>query len=445
MKDKDFYKKIISIAVPVTLQSLITISVNLADTAMLGSFGEAQLSASSLANQFYSLFSILCMGVGGGAAVMTSQYWGRGDIPALKKTITIMFRIITVLSLLFMAVTLLFPGEIMSVYTPEADLIENGKRYFSFLAFTYPLFGLSMTATIVLRSFGAVKIPLFSSIFSFGVNIFFNWVFIFGHLGAPRMEIAGAALGTLISRIFEFAFIIGYLFFVDKKIRYRLKDLFLSCSAYWREYIRYSIPVVISDFLLALGNNMVAVIVGRLGSSFVSANAITTMTVQLTTVFGQGMAMASSILTGNTLGRGETEKAYRQGVTLVTLSAIMGVFASILLILINPFVISFYNITDETLAIAQQLMAAVAFNTIFHCMSSVLTKGVLRGGGDTRFLMLADILFLWAASIPLGMLTGWVLHLEPFLIYTALKIDAIIKSLWCLKRLKSRKWIRKIQ
>ena len=444
VRDKEFYKRIATIAIPVTLQSLVTIGINMADTIMLGSFGESQLSASALANQFLSLFHILCMGIGGGAAVMTAQYWGKGDIPSLKRVITLMHRIIFTVAIVFMIVTLLFPGQIMRIYTPDSELIENGKQYFSYMAFTYLFLGLSLTSTIALRSFGVVNIPLFSSILSLLINVFCNWVFIFGNLGAPPMEIAGAALATLIARIFEFVFICGYLFFYDERVQYRIKDIKMQCKSIINEYITYSVPVIISDMLLALGNNAVAIIMGRIGPNFVSANAIASVTVQFTTVANHGLANASGIITGNTLGKKETDKAYRQGVTFFALSAIIGCIASVIIMIINPYVIGFYNITSETIEIAKGLMMAVAVNVIFSSIASVMTKGVLRGGGDTRFLMVADILFLWIASVPLGILTGLVLRLPPFFIYSALRIDTVIKSLWCIKRLVSKKWIRTI-
>lgn len=442
VKDKEFYKKTAAIAIPVTLQNIINIGINMADTIMLGYFGESQLSASSLANQFLHLFHILCLGVGGGAAVMTAQYWGKGDLLSLKKVITLMYRITLIAGTLFMIVTLIFPGEIMSIYTHNQELIDKGKQYFSYMAFTYLFLGLSLTTTIVLRSFGVTSIPLFSTVFSLIVNVFFNWVFIFGNLGAPRMEIAGAALATLIARIVEFMFICGYLFFFDKRIRYHIKDITKECKSIINEYFTYSVPVIISDMLLAFGNNAVAVIMGRIGSNFVSANAIISVTVQFTTVANLGLANASSIITGNTLGKGEVDKAYRQGVTFFALSAILGCIASVIIIIITPYIIGLYNITDETVRIAKELMMAVAINVIFASIASVMTKGVLRGGGDTRFLMIADILFLWIASVPLGILTGLVFRLSPFVIYTCLRIDAVIKSLWCIKRLASRKWLR---
>jgi putative MATE family efflux protein len=445
LRDKSFYQNVARIAVPIAFQSLITIGVNMMDTIMLGALGEIQLSASSLANQFITVYYILCMGMGMGASVLTSRFWGMKAAHLLKKAITIMLWLCVSIGLLFTLATIITPGGIMRTYTTEADLIEAGIRYFYWSVPCYLLLGLSLTCTIVLRSVGEIKIPLFSSIGAFFINIFFNYMFIFGKFGAPRMEIAGAAVGTLISRAFEFLFICGYFFIVDQKIRYRVKDFFMDCRDLLGDYFKISIPVLVSDGLLAFGNNVVAMIMGRIGANFVSANAITTVTQQLSTVLIQGVSQSGVIITGHTLGEGEIEKAQQQGYTFFGIGALLGLVAGGFIILISKTVINCYNITAETETIAAQLMLAIGIIIFFQSTNSILTKGVLRGGGDTKFLMLADILFLWVASIPLGALAGIVWGLPPFWIYTFLKIDQIIKAVWCVFRLHSGKWIKKIK
>lgn len=199
--DKNFYKKIISIAIPISAQHLITVGVNLMDTVMLSSMGDTQLSASALGGQFINLYQIFCMGIGMGASVLTSRYWGMKELPSLRKAVTIMLRFVLILSLMFTLATVFTPGLIIRMYTPEKDIIKYGVIYLRWQIPVFICIGLTLTCTIVLRSVGQVRIPLISSIIAFFVNIFFNWVFIFGHLGAPRMEIAGAALGTLIARL----------------------------------------------------------------------------------------------------------------------------------------------------------------------------------------------------------------------------------------------------
>jgi len=414
------------------------------DTMMVGSLGEMQLSAASLANQFIMIFQICCMGIGMGASVLTSRFWGMQDAQSLRKAVTIMLRICILFSLVFSLVTFLAPETIMGIYTTDPTIIEYGARYFKWSVPCYALLGLSLTSTIVLRSVGQVKLPLFSSIGAFLINIFFNYLFIFGNFGAPQMGIEGSALSTLIARIFEFSFICGYLFFIDQKIRYRLRHLLMRCHDISKEYFRVAIPVLVSDALLAFGNSAVAMVIGRLGVSFVSANAITMVTQQLSTVFIQGTANASAIITGHTLGRGDQARAQQQGVTFLYIGIAIGILGAVIIWLISTPMISFYNITEETRLLTYQLMFAVGFIIIFQSTNSILTKGVLRGGGDTQFLMIADIIFLWVASIPLGALAGLVWHLPAFWIYTLLKVDQIIKSVWCVYRLRSKKWIKKI-
>lgn len=442
--DKEFYNNVIRIALPITLQSLITVGVNMMDTIMLGRLGETALSASSLANQFINIYHICCMGIGMGANVLTARFWGMKDMDSLRKAVTIMYRICISLGLIFTLLTIIIPGGLMKIYTNEVSVIESGIIYFRWSIPTYLLLGLSLTSTIVLRSVGQVKLPLFCSIGAFFINIFFNWIFIFGKLGAPRMEVAGAAMGTIIARIFEFVIICGYVFVKDQRIGYRIPHLFMKCRDMVRDYLRISIPVLISDSLLAFGNSAVAMVMGRIGATFVAANAITTVTQQLTSVFTQGISNASSIITGQTLGEGKTEKARKNGYTFLFLAGVVGTLAAGLIMLISEPMIQYYKVTEETQVIARQLMASISLIVIFQSMSSILTKGVLRGGGDTKFLMLADILFLWIASIPLGALAGLVLKLPAFWIYFFLKIDQIIKCIWCVFRLKGGKWIKKI-
>lgn len=444
IKDKNFYKKAAAIAIPISLQSLIVIGVNMTDTIMVGSLGENALSGTALANQFITIFHIGCMGISMGASVLTSRFWGMKDIASLKKTITIMLRFCILLSLLFMTATIISPSFLMRIYTPDEDVILQGVLYYKWMVPCYLLLGLSLTCTIILRSVGQVKIPLLASIGAFFINIFFNYMFIFGKLGAPKMGTEGAALGTMIGRLFEFLFICVYFFFIDKKIQYRLKDLFLNCKSIIHNYVSISIPVFISDMLLALGNSAVAMVMGRIGKDFVSANSITVVTQQLTTVFIQGICHSGSIITGHTLGEGKKKKAQEQAYTFLAIGIIIGAIAGVLILAVSNKVVNYYNISEETKEIARQLMNSIAFIVVFQSMNSILTKGVLRGGGDTKFLMLADILFLWILSLPLGFMAGLVWHLPAYWIYFCLKIDQIVKAIWCIFRLRSGKWIKVI-
>lgn len=445
IKDKSFYKKVALIAIPIALQGLITNGVNIMDTIMVGKVGETQLSAVSLANQFINIFHIFCMGIGMGASVLVARYFGMKDNSSLKKTLTIMFRLCLWLALFFCFVTIFLPRQIMLIYTNDENIIKYGIDYLKYSIISYFFFGLSLTSTIVLRNVDQVRMPLYTSIGAFFVNVGANYIFIFGKLGIPKMGVAGAAIGTLISRIFEFVIICGFLFLKEKNIRYRIKDLFKPVGNLWHEYIRISIPVLISDGILALGNNSVAMVIGRLGESFVAANAVTAVTQQLSSVMIQGFSQAGAIVTGYTLGEGDRKKAERQGYAFLGIGLVFGIVSAIIILLISGFMISAYNLSKETQLIAKELMLSISIIVVFQATNSIMTKGVLRGGGDTKMLMLADNIFLWVASVPLGILAGLVLHLPAFWIYFALKIDQVLKAFWCVIRLRSGKWIKKIR
>lgn len=213
----------------------------------------------------------------------------------------------------------------------------------------------------------------------------------------------------------------------------------------WKEYIRISIPVLLSDGILAIGNNSVAMVIGRLGESFVAANAVTAVTQQLSTTVIQGFSQAGAIVTGYTLGEGDRQKAQEQGYAFLGLGILFGMIGAGIILLISEPMIAAYNLSPGTAEIARELMMAISLIVLFQAANSIMTKGVLRGGGDTKMLMLADNIFLWVASIPLGIAAGLVFHLPAFWIYFALKVDQVLKAGWCVIRLRSGKWIRKIK
>ena len=444
-KDTGFYGTVARVAIPIALQSMITVGVNMMDTIMVGRVGETELSAVSLANTFINIYHILCMGLSMGASVMVSRFYGMGNQRDMKKSVAIMLRLTVLIASLFAAFTFAAPAAIMRIYTIENPVIEKGIEYLKWSVFTYYLLGLSLTTTIVLRAVRKGEIPLLTSIAAFFINVGANYMFIFGHFGAPCMGVAGAAVGTLIARLFEFAIICGYLFFRDNVIGFRLKDIIMKTRDLIGEYTRISIPVLISDGILALGNNSVAMVIGKIGSEFVAANAVTAVTQQMSSVLTQGFSQAGAIITGQTLGEGSREKAQDQGYAFLGVGFMMGVLSCVVILAISNPVIRSYHLSERTAGIAGQLMDSISIIMLFQATNSIMTKGVLRGGGDTRVLMVADNIFLWAASLPLGILAAFILHLPAFWIYFFLKIDQILKAIWCVIRLKSGKWIKKIR
>ena len=453
-KDAHFYKKVFVLGFPIALQTLVTVFVGMLDNIMLSHYSQDTFSAASLANAYVLIFQIFCMGLGMGASVLVSRYYGmkkandnveKADV-SLKQTVCLMLRLMLLFATVFAIGAIAMPKLIMTSYTGKEELISLGATYLRWSALTFFFLGLSLVIAIVLRSVGQSKFPLYVSIGALVVNLTGNYILIFGHFGAPKMGIAGAALATFIARVFEAMLDLGYLVIVDTKIGFRIRHMFMKTKTLISEYLRVCIPVLISDAILAFGSNAVTMVIGHLGSDFVAANSITTVTQQLSTVLIQGVCQAGAIITGQTLGKGKKEQAEEQGWLFLGMGFALGFLSALFIFFTKTPVIQSYGkeTTAEAVSIAYQLLNAISLIIIFQATNSIMTKGVLRGGGDTKVLMFADNIFLWAMALPLGILAGFIFKLPAFWIYFFLKSDQIAKTIWCVWRLRSRKWIKKI-
>ena len=285
MKDKELYKNILKISIPIAMQSLINVGVSMTDTMMLGKFGEITLSSAALANQFCFMFLIINFGLGGGIGVLSGQFWGNKDIISINKVLSLLIKLSFSFGVLFLLLGQVFPYKIMSIYTNETEVINQGAQYLKIVSLSFILQGISTTVNILFRTVKTVKPALLVSFISFIINGFLNWVFIFGNLGMPSLGIKGAALSTLIARIFEFSFVCFYLLKLDKKICFKLKYLFEFDKEIFNKYLKVGAPVLVSDIILGFGSNMVSVIMGQMGSDMVFANSISSVVLQFTNVF----------------------------------------------------------------------------------------------------------------------------------------------------------------
>lgn len=441
---KSFFRKTLVLMLPVILQQMITIGVNFTDNVMIGSFGETQIAAASFANQFYSFFQFICMGLGSGAVVMSSQFWGRHEYGSMRRTAAMAMRVTTAICAVFTAVSVAFPAVILRIFTNQQAVIEVGAPYMRLIGCTFLLSGLSSTATYLLRSVGKVNVPLIGSAGAFALNVFFNWVFIFGQFGAPRLELVGAAVGTVIARVFEFCFVFGYYVFKDDKFAFRLRHFALSGGSLRAQYVRFSVPVIVSDTLLGLSLSLSSVIIGHIGEAISAANSIVSSMVQLLTVLNVGMSGAAAIVIGNTIGEGDIPRAKREGNSYNLLSFVFGAIMVIPVLLLEGPYMSLYSITEETRAIAHSMFLIRCGSLPLQTLAYVISKGTLRGGGDTRFLLFADSSCVWLISLPLGALAGLVWHMSPAWIYFLLTIEFPLKGIVCFVRYCTGKWIKVI-
>lgn len=443
---KGFYRSLAAITIPIAMQNLITQATSMMDTIMLGradTTGVA-LSGSSLANQPFFILSLICFGLSGAAGVLASQYWGKRDMKSIRIIFSLIMKAAFILSALLGLAVLCFPVQVMRIYSGNEEIIAAGADYLRIIGFAYFIFGITNTMLCSLRSVELVRISVVVNLASFCTNVFLNWVLIFGNLGAPAMGIRGAALATLCARLLEFVITFGYLFFFDKRLGFRPKDLLLFDKVLAKDLLRHGTPVTVNELIWAMGISMQAVILGHItyaAGDPVAANSITSVVQQLCTIVIFGIGSATQVFIGKSIGEEKLEYARQQAFTLKYITLGISVIVCIMILLLREPVLRIYTIPEETKEIARQLMTVIAFVTIFVAYSTISIVGVLRGGGDTQFCMWIEMICLWGVAIPLAF-AGSKLQLPVWSVMILMKIDEVIKSVICTFRMRRNKWIR---
>ncbi|EHK2345378.1 MATE family efflux transporter [Clostridium perfringens] len=443
-RDKRFYRLLFSIALPIAVQNLITFMVSMVDTLMVGALGEIQLSAVSIANNLFFVLTILMFGLAGGSNIMISQYWGKGNVKTIHKILAIMYRVCLLITGIFIFIALFLPKYFMGIFTTDKAVIDFGASYLRIVCIGYLFYSITNCTIMMLRSVKTVSISIIVYTASLVVNSILNWIFIFGNLGAPELGIRGAAIATVCARITEFSIVLVFMFIYERKIGLKIEHLLKLDKEILKDYVGLCTPVLCNELLWAIGASMISVIVGRMGTEVVAANSINGVAHQFVTVFIFGMSNATAVIIGNTIGEGKKEKAKEYAYSIGSFSVVMGCISGLMILLIKPFVVNFYNVSYSTKLIAMEIMTVTSGIIVFQSLASNFMMGVLRGGGDAKFVLINDLIFMWLVAIPGGFFVAFVLELPVALVFLVIKCDEILKSLTSVYRVISGKWVNDV-
>ncbi len=443
--DKLFFINLFSLAVPVAVQNVIGLSVTLMDNLMLGQLGDVALAAASLGGQPFFILMILGFGFAGGGTVLISQYWGKGNVEVIRQVISITMRVLLVSSTLFALACFFFAEQIMGLYSSEQDVITAGAEYMQTLSISYVFYSMASCFLSCLRAVELVRASAIIYGISFFVNVFFNYMFIFGEFGAPELGVRGAAIGTILARISELTMVIIYMYKYEDRLRMRLHHFLTFNKALLPDYLKFSVPVVGNELLWSVGSTATAMIIGQVGSHFVAANSINNIVFQLMSVATFGTASAACVVCGKSIGRGDT-KLQSQNIanTLTVIILMLGMIGGAFVLVFGSFVPYLFNVTPEAHEIATQMIFVLGLMAPIYAVDVLNIIGILRGGGDTKFSLIIDVGGVWLIAIPLGLLTAFVLRIPPVFIYLAMRMDSIFKVSCSLPRVLSGKWIRKV-
>lgn len=444
-KEKEsFYKKVFVLVLPMALQNLINVGVSATDVLMLGAVGEKVLSGCSLGGQVFWILSLFLFGAASGGSVLVAQYWGKRDTKTIEKVMGIAILFTEVIAVLFMALSLFFPAQIMSIYTNDPEVAAEGIKYMRILAFTYPIAAYTMTYLNLLKSIEKVVISTIVYASSLGLNIIVNAIFIFGLLGAPKLGVQGAAIGTLSARCLELIIVVFYSKYRCKEVRVHPGIIFKPDKILAKDFFYYAYPVILNEVLWGVGYSANTAIMGRLGSSAVAANSVAQVIRQLSMVVGFGVSNATAIMIGKAIGEKKEELAKEYAKKLIWLSLICGIAGGLLVLVIRPFIVSVLGFEGASADYLRNFLLVMSYYVIGQALNSTLVVGIFRAGGDTRFGMILDMSTLWGCSILFGALGAFVFHLPVTVVYVILLSDELIKLPFCFIRYRQRKWLKDV-
>ena len=450
---RDFWRRWVTLLLTVAGQNIIVYGVNLADNIMIGRLGEAAelaISAVFIVNQIQFLLQMIVNGVADGTVVICSRYWGEKNIEYIKKAAAAALRTGLLISAFLLAAVQLFPRPILSVFTDKRDVIEEAVSYLRIVSVTYVFFAATQVLLAMLRSVERAMIGFVDSCCALVVNLFLNYGLIFGHFGFPVLGIRGAAIATLASRIVELVVAVVYLAFFDRRLNVRFSELFRTDREITGKYIRVALPVMASGTSWGIAMAIQTAFLGHLEDSVITANSIASTLFQVVSVFIYGSATAASVMIGKTMGEGKDdpdalkrEIRHRAG-WMQILFLCLGLATGAILFCSRGLILGFYDIGPETEALAKQFMAVLSVTVVGTAYQMACLTGIVRGGGDTKFVFINDLIFMWGIILPSSFLAAFVFRFPPVVIFACLKADQILKCFVAVVKVNRYRWMKKI-
>ena len=428
LNKKDFLKYASTLAFPIMIQNLISTLVNIADTVMLGYVSQTAMSASSLANQYTFVLFCIYYGMATGTSVLCAQYWGKGDQKTVEKILGLAERCTLIISLIFFLISFSMPTMVMKIFTDNPDTIAAGSEYLRVLSFSLMFMGFSQVFMSALRSIGKIMLPSVTYIVSLCVNVLCNATFIFGLFGLPKLGVTGVALGTVIARIAEV--LICLIYSLNKSnVRFRIKYFFAKSGILFQDFMKIATPAVVNDIVWSFASSAFAAILGHIGNDMVAANAVAVMVVNIGAIACRGFANATTIIISQELGKNHIDTAREYGKRMLRITIIVSLIGCAVILAIRPLILDFYRdkLTETAIYYLGVFIIMTTWRLVGEGINTCLICGCFRGGGDSRFGMIVDSIFMWLVAVPLTFLAAYVFKLPPIWVYFVMSLDELEK------------------
>jgi putative MATE family efflux protein len=439
----EFYSLLFKLAIPVAMQSFISTSLNIIDSIMVGKLREDALAAVGAANQYFYVFILLIFGIASGISIFTAQYWGQKNISEIKKTMAIGVVSTVIASMFFAILAWIIPKSIIGVFVKTngiGNALVLGEKYLKIVAFSYVITSLSLVYSAASRSIERTKEIMWASSISLACNTFLNYLLIEGHFGAPALGVKGAAIATVIARCVEFLLIMKYVYGKKLPLALRLNEfLGFTINDIKRIYSKV-VFVILNESLWALGISLYAVAYGYIGTSAVAAIQVCNSIQNLFMIVAKSLSTASGTMIGNKIGEKNGVLAHLYAKRFLKLGIVFGFLSAVLLRLITPWIASWYEVSSATRMDIISTLNIIGLFLVFKILNVIMTVGILRSGGETKFAFAVDVGTVWFIGVPLAFLGSIYLKLSLHEVVAMLSVEEILKCIVCWLKIRKNDW-----
>jgi putative MATE family efflux protein len=442
--DPDYFSNVRKIALPIIAQQAMFSLLNMLGVIFVGQKGDASVAAVGLAGQIAFLLNLIHFGIVSGAAMFTAQFWGKQDLPNLRRVLGLCLILAISASLIFFALAQLFPSQVLRIYSKDAEVIALGTNYIRTFSWTFLFFAITFSYAVVMRSTGNVITPTMVGVGALFISTVLSYSLIFGKFGLPELGIQGAAVAAVIARFLECATLLTITYRTRSPVAASLRELLGFDRVFFGRVIKPMLPVILNELFWSLGITTYNVIYGRLGTqSYAAINIVSTIEQVLFVIF-IGVANATSVLVGNRIGAGKEDEAYVYAGRSLGIGLVGGLLLGLVLQLVKDPVLSLYKVSPEVIENARHIINVVSFFLWIRVNNMTTVVGILRAGGDTRFSLFLDGIIIWIVGVPMAYLGAFVWHFPVYLVYLCAMSEEATKWVLGVRRYLSRKWINNL-
>ncbi|MGN0659667.1 MAG: MATE family efflux transporter [Emergencia sp.] len=443
-EDRRLYRKLAGIAVPIAVQGVVSATLGLVDNLMVGFLGEAELAAVGIATQIFYIFYLLMFGFTSGTATFAAQFFGAGDYRNIRKVVGFSIVVALFAGSLFFAGAFFFTEQILHIYASDPQLIALAQSYVKIGSVTFFFMAFSVPLEMAFKATQQTRVPMLVSAVVFVTNVSLNYILIFGKFGAPALGVAGASLATTIARFFEVFIMIFFAVRRSNCFHGPLREFFGWNREMILRVMRNAAPTTVNELLWSIGQTMYVAAFSRIGTTAYAAYQASASINSLFTFTAFSIGDAALILIGEKLGEGKPEETYVLGRKLLKIGVALGIVIGLILILTAKPLVGLFSLSAQGKFFAVRILTVYGFCLALSVYNGIQITGTLRGGGDTRFAMIAECSCVWLVAVPLAFLGAQVLELPIYLAVLLVRVEDLVKSFILTWRFRSKKWINNV-